>query len=453
MIHYSFIGFMLASAIIMLACIAAYRLFLENKVLPKTNRLILLSIYGISFIFPLIIACLPNSSQSTGIEIGQLQFAGIKGNVMENETMSQTIIPNIFQWIDRIYLTGLFIIFVFTVLTVGYLLVILGSSRKIEIAGIEVHVHGNRKLSSFTWCNKIFLYKDALTSTGADLRMLVSHEKAHLERAHWIDLALAQIILIFQWFNPAAWFMRKELQRIHEYEADSDVLDTGVNEKDYQMLLIQNISGSRYSGLTDGLNNCSLKTRIIMMKKTKFKKDRVARGLAVFGFAVLGGLIIHIPAVADVVSTRIETPSFQEAPEPSDAEIASGYRGDTSDKSYEEFREGDVYRAAEIMPMYAGSPEPFKLLEDLMRTMKYPENAEKNKIQGRVVVRFTVFKDGKVGDFKVVRSVDPELDNEAITAIKNLPNTWTPGTINGKAVNCYFNLPVTFRLSGDDDAK
>ena len=89
--------------------------------------------------------------------------------------------------------------------------------------------------------------------------MLISHEKAHLDSDHWIDLAVAQMVIIFQWFNPAAWFVRKELQRIHEYEADELVLKSGIEEKDYQMFLIQNISGNRYTGLTDGLNNCSLK--------------------------------------------------------------------------------------------------------------------------------------------------------------------------------------------------
>ena len=446
MIHYSFIGYMLASAIIMASCVLAYRLLLGNKVRPSANRFILLSIYAVTFTVPFLFALIPESPYPGGIEIGKAELAGVVGNIKDEQEIIKSGLPGILSWISLIYYFGLFLNFFFSVFTIVHLVFLWKKAKKMEIADTETYIHNNKKLSSFSWGNKIFLYEASLNSERKELQMLLTHEKAHLEKGHWMDLALAQIVMIFQWFNPAAWYIRRELQRIHEYEADESVLRSGVEEKDYQMLLIQNISGNRYSGLTDGLNNCSLKQRIIMMKKTKFKKGWVTRGIAVCGFAILGGFIIHIPAVAEVLSVDTDTQFLDNVPASVSTKGDSNSKGGTPDQSYEEYREGDAYRVAEVMPMYDGSSDSSALIKDLCESIKYPENAEKNKIEGRVVVRFTVFKDGKVGDFKVVKPVDPELDNEAINAIKNLPKKWTPGYINGKAVNCLFNLPVTFSL-------
>ena len=312
MIHYSFWGYMIASAIIMIACVMVYRVLMENKVHPSTNRLILLLIYAITFLFPFLVSIIPEFNNEDRIVIGNLEFGGVMNSVNGNQEGFSFQLPMLLLWLSRVYFLGLFITFLFSVLTIGHLIFLLRKSKIMEIAGTEVYVHDNKKLSSFSWCNKIFLYKKSLNSNPKVLQMLVYHEKAHLDKGHWLDLALAQIILIFQWFNPAAWFMRKELQRIHEYEADDSVLKLGIEEKDYQMLLIQNISGSRYSDLTNGLNSSSLKKRIIMMKRTEFKKDWITRGLAVCGFAILGGLIIHIPAVENVLGTTLQSTKSNE---------------------------------------------------------------------------------------------------------------------------------------------
>ena len=301
MLHYSFFGFMIASGICMIGCVIAYRVLLENKVRPSINRLILLSIFIVAFLLPIFVATIPDFKNEPRIDLEKLEFGIFVNTVYEYVSSLSFQLSMIFKWLYNIYLLGIFIILLFTLGTIGHLVCLSRNSKKWKISDMEVNVHDNKKLSSFSWCNKIFLYKGALNLEFRELQMLVFHEKAHLSKGHWIDLAIAQIVLIFQWFNPAAWFIRMELQRIHEYEADEAVLKSGIDEKDYQMLLIQNISRSRYSFLTDGLNSCSLKKRIIMMKKTQFKKDWLTRGITVFGFAILAGLIIHVPAVASLL--------------------------------------------------------------------------------------------------------------------------------------------------------
>ena len=87
----------------------------------------------------------------------------------------------------------------------------------------------------------------------------------------------------------------------------------------------------------------------------------------------------------------------------------------------------------------------------LTENVKYPEEAAKNDIQGRVTVRFTVKTDGSLSDFAVLRGVDPELDKEAVRVIRSMPR-WTPATVDGKNVESTYSIPVEFKLyAGGDD--
>ena len=105
--------------------------------------------------------------------------------------------------------------------------------------------------------------------------------------------------------------------------------------------------------------------------------------------------------------------------------------------------EGTVYSTVEQMPMFPGGDEA--LLKWLYDNLKYPSIAQDNGIQGRVMVQFTVNKDGSIVEPKVMRSVDTSLDNEAMRVIKSMPK-WNPGKQRGKAVRVRYTVPVLFRL-------
>ena len=71
-------------------------------------------------------------------------------------------------------------------------------------------------------------------------REILIHETAHISNHHSVDLLVADLCIFFQWFNPASWLLKQELQNIHEYEADETVIKEGVDAKQYQLLLILN---------------------------------------------------------------------------------------------------------------------------------------------------------------------------------------------------------------------
>ena len=102
-----------------------------------------------------------------------------------------------------------------------------------------------------------------------------------------------------------------------------------------------------------------------------------------------------------------------------------------------------VYDVCEEMPTFPGGQAA--LMKYLSENIKYPKAAEKAREQGRVVVSFTVEKDGAVADVKVVRSVTPALDAEAVRVIKAMPK-WGSGKQDGQLVRVRYNVPVSFKL-------
>ena len=114
------------------------------------------------------------------------------------------------------------------------------------------------------------------------------------------------------------------------------------------------------------------------------------------------------------------------------------------EKPKEEKKE-EIFRSVEQMPQFPGGEAA--LMKYLQSHINYPPMAAENNIQGRVVVQFVVDKTGKVGEVKVVRSVDKDLDKEAVRVCKSLPK-FTPGRQNGQAVSVWYTLPVTFKLQG-----
>ena len=109
----------------------------------------------------------------------------------------------------------------------------------------------------------------------------------------------------------------------------------------------------------------------------------------------------------------------------------------------EEKKEEEIFVAVEQPAEFPGGQAA--LMKWLSQNIRYPEAAQQNDIQGRVIVKFVVEKDGSIGQASIVKGVDKDLDREALRVVKKMPK-WQPGKNNGVAVRSYFNLPVTFRL-------
>lgn len=106
-------------------------------------------------------------------------------------------------------------------------------------------------------------------------------------------------------------------------------------------------------------------------------------------------------------------------------------------------KEDEIFVAVEQQAEFPGGQAA--LMKWLSNNIRYPESAQQNDIQGRVIVKFVVEKDGSIGQATIAKGVDKDLDREAIRVVKKMPK-WQPGKNNGVAVRSYFTLPVTFKL-------
>lgn len=97
----------------------------------------------------------------------------------------------------------------------------------------------NRDIAPFSWMGYIVISRKDLEENG---REILIHELAHIHNRHSWDLLVADVCIFFQWFNPASWLLKQELQNIHEFEADETVIKEGVDAKQYQLLLIKKLS-------------------------------------------------------------------------------------------------------------------------------------------------------------------------------------------------------------------
>ena len=248
-------------------------------------------------------------------------------------------------------------------------------------------------------------------------REILTHEEAHIRLHHSLDVVFAGLVTIFQWWNPAAWLICRELKQVHEYEADKAVLNQGIDARQYQLLLIRKSVGNQLFTMANNLNYQSLKKRIRMMTMNKSSRWNRLRALAVVPVIAL--------ALLAFANQKTETAKLV---------VVADQQAEVSQ---------DVYKSVEQMPQFPGGEAA--LMKYLMQNIQYPVNAAKNDIEGRVIVQFVIEKDGQIGEVKVVRSVDPELDAEAVRVVKALPK-FTPGRQDGKAVAVWYTLPVMFKL-------
>ena len=160
-------------------------------------------------------------------------------------------------------------------------------------------------------------------------------------------------------------------------------------------------------------------------------------------------------AVADLVFEEeiipiTETPEQQAPPPPEATTIINEDNAAPVEVKYvpvqvveEEPEEQTIFEVVENMPDFPGGQAA--LMQYLAKNIKYPTIAQENGTQGRVIVQFVVNRDGSIVDAKVVRSVDPYLDKEALRVINTMPK-WKPGMQRGKPVRVKFTVPVMFRL-------
>ena len=360
-------------------------------------------------------------------------------------------------------------------------------SRKQEVEGITVHLLRGEG-SPFSFFRWVFMYPSTLE--GKQLHEVMVHECTHVSGLHSLDTLFSELFSIACWFNPFAWLMKQEVRMNLEYLADESVLSDGNARKSYQyhLLGLAYRQPNESTKIANNFNLLPLKKRIKMMNKRRTSEIGKAKYLL---FAPLAGALLmvsniesvareigeQIPEVAEVqqkaelalnTDVAVANPMAKDAVEmmnPAEAEemeadkaaeaalIAVEQAKQAAEEKVKTKPQTDTTKKKnswdcipETMPYFPGGN--VLMLKYLADNIKYPASAVKAKKQGRVIVGFIVQKDGSITHAKIVRSIDPELDAEALRVVKGMPK-WTPGTQLGKPVSVKYVLPVKFSLQKD----
>ena len=428
-------AYALQAGIVLAAEYLVYKLLLAEATFSRFNRTVILAIYALALL------AVPLASVA-----GAWKTAGTIGGAIIVGTPQATLLAETepaggsgwWEAVPAVYMAGAAVAAALTLLSYGRMACIIcrGDKRRMGDATLVV---AREKVAPFSWGR--FL---VVTAEDAANELIVEHELQHIRSRHSLDLLLAQLFFIFNWFNPAAHLLRRELGALHEYAVDAEIIHAGFDRRKYQMLLIRKTVGTGFQSIANSLNHSQLKNRLTMMTKSKSKSARRLCAAALLPAAVLAASMTEIPAIAQsltcisavsygkgsekpatVQATAATTPKILPAP--------ATERSTTAD----ERKTPPQYPGGEVAMMKALSGE-----------VKYPAASMQKGAEGLVLVSFVVDADGGMKNVKVGKSSgNKQLDAEAVRAVKAAFNVkWIPATGNGKPVEAKHSVPVRFKL-------
>ena len=449
-----------------------YRLLLARETFHRVNRVTLLLTAIASFVLPLCVITLHKTVTVEAVPMVSVGDVQMEIAADTGPQLWEILLPVLF-------ITGMLATLGHTLLSLFRILMLIKHCEQHPQAdGTTICVTDNAALAPFSWMHYIVMNRsDYETSDAA----ILAHERGHIRLHHSWDVLLVDLLTALQWFNPAMWMLRTDLRAIHEYEADGAVLSQGINARQYQYLLITKAGGIGGYSLVNGITHSALKNRITMMTNKTSKSSHLLKLLALLPIVGVT-LALNAETVTDYVynndepqkqvpvkkgkqnatiknngktilqvveapdqKTEAEAPKTESQTELKVEGTATLKVEGTATASEQNQAPKDVFDVVEKMPEFPGGVQ--ELLGFLSKTIKYPAEAEKAGKQGRVLATFVVKKDGSISDARIVKSVDPLLDAEALRVINAMP-AWVPGTQSGKPVNVKYTVPITFRLDG-----
>ena len=469
----SVVNFLLESGVSLALLSLIYILFLRKETFFRINRLFLLGSLLFSVILPIIklrifspqplmLAEITVTPYRNLLEAITVYSQGFSGSV-ENAILSVNLLIYIY-FMGVAFFLGRFL---FRIIQ----LILIIRKNEIQVASGFKLIMLDKETSPYSFVNYIFVSQSLMQSRGYD--KMIEHEVEHVKQGHSLDVIILELLTVFQWFNPFMWMFNRAIRETHEFLADQAVLSKGASRGEYKLLLLNQFVGGQLV-IANNFNYSLIKNRIKMMSKIKSSKLAITK--IVFGVFVAAALVIAFACeqkesveiksgnndAITIVSTIQDDGKIKVEGSKADLEkyiamfsgkwefeVVTDSLGNTflvekeiiQPKSLNTNEE--IFFVVEEMPEYPGG-EP-ALRQFMATAVKYPDDAVKKGIQGKVYVTFVVSKDGTVADAKIARGVDPSLDTEALRVVNNLPK-WKPGKQKGQAVNVSYTVPINFKL-------
>ena len=409
---------------------ALYKLVCTRDTFFRSRRFILIVSLVLPFILPFIDVREWLESRDRMIMLTHFDYSAVLPEIVVGseavETGNRVFVLS--EWIGYLYLAGVVVLLVRLAVQAFSLYRLIVRMPEKEINGVRVKCL-NDPSGPFSFFGWIFMNPAAVKED--EINEILTHEMAHVKQHHSVDVLLAEMVSICCWMNPFAWLLKREVRLNLEFLADRKVMEAGFATKSYQYHLLGLAYNHKY-GLSNNFNFSHLKQRIIMLNKKK------SNGAGHIKYA-----LFVLPAFALLVAGNISCSQDASQTEDAKEEVVAPVSPEAKEAPADSTAKEEVFMVAEQMPEFPGGMK--ELLKFLQDNLKYPENAMKNNVQGRVIVQFVVEKDGTLTEFKVARSVDPDLDAEALRVLQTMPK-WKPGMQRGKIVRVKFTVPVSFKL-------
>lgn len=272
----AFLLYLIKSGTCLILFYVCFKALFSNDTFFRFNRWLLLTGTFICLLLPAIPV---KTARITRI---QQPFVRLESLINENHSLTvpadseiKNVIPTEtnrpnrpFPWIGIagvFYLSGCIICLGTVILSFHRMSKLIGSGKKVK-QGKYILILTPGPIPPFSWGHYIILSEEDYMNHPEEI---LTHEKMHIRYHHSSDLIFIETVLVFQWFNPATWLLKRELRDIHEYQADKGVLNQGIDATKYQLLLVKKAVGSSLYTLANSFNHSKIKKRITMMLKKK----------------------------------------------------------------------------------------------------------------------------------------------------------------------------------------
>lgn len=437
-----------------------YRLFFANDTFWKTRRIYLLFSIAISFVYPFF-------SIESWLQSQQPIQSIISNYVSLNEF---TVTPEKPVFLFSLENLLLMIYGIVVLVLIIRMLFQLGSIIRIKLASNQELVQGinvvviNKEITPFSFFGSVYMNPEL--HNEYETQQILIHELTHIRQLHSVDVLLSELLCIAFWFNPGTWLLKREIRQNLEFLADNKVINSGFDSKSYQYHLLQLSYQSPELKLTNKFNVLPLKKRIKMMNQQQSEKAHILKYLLIVPLSMAliftsnaesiisaaKSKLANDQATTKVIKTqKVSAKATPSAPNQQSELVVLGYAPKSDEKvagkpeSSKVENDKQVFTVVEKLPQFPGGDAA--LFKYLGESVRYPVEAQKKGIQGRVICQYVVNEVGAISDVTVVRGVDQYLDAEAIRVISAMPN-WTPGEQKGKAVSVKYTLPINFKLDG-----
>lgn len=423
------INFIFESGISLTIFTLIYLFFLRKETFFLLNRIFLLFSMAVSFLLPFAHFQITTSPATNMIGEVVVTAPGYQ-NLLQTVTVYGTKFTTAFEqtvvsigWIRLIYLAGTILFTLLFLYRLVQITILILNNKSESVNGVRI-IQIDRDVTPFSFFNFVFISKSQEHAQG--LKVMMAHEAEHVRQGHSLDVLLLEIATLVQWINPFFWILKRVTRENHEFLADHGVLKPGVSPAAYKLLLLGS-SMDQQPVIANNFNYSLIKIRIQMM--TKLKSTRTAALKLTMGLLAAAALMMVF--AFDGSTTPQEKKTTGQS-----AQTAASQQKNTAAKE-------EVFTVVEQMPEFVGGEQGLR--DYIVKEVKYPDDAKKAGIQGKVFVTFVVNKAGKVVDAKIARSASPSLDKEALRVVNNMPS-WKPGKQSGVNVAVQYTIPINFAL-------